>query len=136
VYGTLVSAAGPLVTAIILVALLAALQLQAGQLRPYLNMSLAFLALLQLSALIFNLLPWPSVDGWGIIAPFLPEAIQAQGRRFGEIGPLLLMLALFFVSPLKALFWDAISGAAALIGLGAWMALQGLQTFQFWRGLF
>ena len=56
-YGTLVSAAGPLVTAIILVALLAALQLQAVQLRPYLNMSPVFLALLQLSALIFNLLP-------------------------------------------------------------------------------
>ena len=46
------------------------------------------------------------------------------------------MLALFFVPPLKALLWDAISGAAALIGLAAWMALQGLQTFQFWRGLF
>ncbi len=48
---------------------------------PVLYAALAYLAMLQVTALIFNLLPCPGLDGWGIIEPFLPLTVRQWGRR-------------------------------------------------------
>jgi Zn-dependent protease len=134
VYGALVSAGGPLATALVLAVLVAVLQSGSRTLpaSPAINASLAFLALLELTALFFNLLPCPGLDGWGIIEPFLPAQIRATGRRLAPIAPVIFVLLLFFVPPLNAVFWDAIFQAATLIGLDARLAFQGLRIFQFW----
>jgi Zn-dependent protease len=134
--GALVSAGGPFATAVVLGILLAVLRAGSQSLAavPSLQASLAFLALLQLTALIFNLVPCPGLDGWGIIEPFLPSAVRAKGRQLAHLAPLLLMLALFFVPPLNSLFWDVVFRAGALIGLDARLAFQGLRMFQLWRG--
>jgi Zn-dependent protease len=136
VYGALVSAGGPLATAVVLGLLLAVLQAgwQTLAAAPVLEASLAFLALLELTALMFNLLPCPGLDGWGIIEPFLPSTIRAQGHRLAYIAPTILVLVLFFVPPLNAMFWDTIFQAAALVGLDPRLAFGGLRIFQFWRG--
>ena len=64
---------------------------------PALYAALAFLALLQVTALIFNLIPCPGLDGWGIVEPLLPEGGARPGQRMAMWGPIILVAALFLV---------------------------------------
>src|SRR5207237_4762394 len=81
IYGSLVSAGGPLGTAVVLAILMAlfAAVPQLSATAPVLYVALAFLALLQVTALIFNLIPCPGLDGWGIIEPFMPAPVRDLG---------------------------------------------------------
>lgn len=135
VYGALVSAGGPLATAVVLAILMVVLSAASEPLgrAPVLHAALAFLALLELTMLLFNLLPCPGLDGWGIVEPFLPGPVRRLGRRFAPIGPLVLLLALFFVPGLNRSFWNIVYDAGALIGLDNRLASIGFMLFQFWR---
>ncbi len=135
VYGALVSAAGPLATALVLVALMAVLEFlpQFGSVPQPLYAALAFLALLEVTALLFNLLPCPGLDGWGIIEPFLPSSLRELGRRMAPLGPLVLVMALFLVPGLNTWFWQFVYGFCAGIGLDPKLAWLGYGMFQFWR---
>jgi len=135
VYGALVSAGGPLATALVLGLLMIVINSAFKPVAPdpALYAALAFLALLQLTALLFNLLPCPGLDGWGIVAPFLPGKTRSWGRRTAPIAPLILVVGLFLVPGLSDWFWDVVYRACALIGLDPRVALFGLGLFQFWR---
>ncbi len=135
IYGSLVSAGGPLGTAVVLALLMAlfAAAPEMSKTAPVLYVALAFLALLQVTALIFNLIPCPGLDGWGIIEPFLPEPLQALGRRVAPIAILILVAALFFVPGLSRWLWQTVFAACALVGLDARAAFTGLRLFQFWQ---
>jgi Zn-dependent protease len=135
IYGALVSAGGPVGTAVVLAVLMllfSAVPQLAGT-APVLYAALAFLALLQVTALLFNLLPCPGLDGWGIVEPFLPASVRALGRRFAPIAILILVAALFFVPGLSRWFWQTVFAACAWIGLDARAAFLGLRMFQFWQ---
>jgi Zn-dependent protease len=134
-YGALVSAGGPLGTAVVLAALMAVFAAvpQLASTAPVLYVALAFLALLQVTALIFNLIPCPGLDGWGIIEPFLPAPLRALGRRVAPFAILVLVAALFFVPGLNRWLWQTVFAACALIGLDARAAFAGLRLFQFWQ---
>ena len=135
VYGALVSAAGPLATALVLVALMAVLEVlpQIGSVPQPLYAALAFLALLQVTVLAFNLLPCPGLDGWSIIEPFLPSGLRRLGRRMAPLAPLVLVVALFFVPGLNQWFWQTVYGICAWIGLSPKVAALGFRMFQFWQ---
>jgi Zn-dependent protease len=135
VYGALVSAGGPLATAAVLAVLMVVLNVASEPLAkvPVLQAALAFLALLELTMLLFNLLPCPGLDGWGIVEPFLPGTVRRWGRRFAPIAPLILLLALFFVPGLNNWFWSLVRSAGAVIGLDIRLAWIGFGLFQFWR---
>jgi len=83
--------------------------------------------------LVFNLLPCPGLDGWGIIEPFLPYSAQQWGRRAAMIAPVLLVLAFFFVPGPSRWFWDVVDAISLPIGLDTRVAWNGLGLFQFWR---
>jgi Zn-dependent protease len=83
---SLASAAGPIATALCAMALLF----------PFILISptdifnhfefwagLAFLASIEVSALVLNILPIPGLDGFGIISSFLPENVLSGVRGFG-----------------------------------------------------
>ena len=133
--GALVSAGGPLGTAVVLAALMALFSAvpQLPATAPVLYAALAFLALLQVTALIFNLIPCPGLDGWGIIEPFLPAPLRRLGRRVAPFAILALVAALFFVPGLSRWLWQTVFAACALIGLDARAAFAGLRLFQFWQ---
>src|SRR5262249_29440137 len=128
VYGALVAAGGapgaPLVPRLPLVLIYSAFQ--PGAPHPVLYAAFAFLALLHLTALLFNLLPCPGLDGWGIVAPFLPGKTRNWGRRTAPIAPIILVVGLFLIPGLNGWFWDVVYGACALIGLDPRVALFGL----------
>jgi Zn-dependent protease len=100
---------------------------------PVLYAALAFLALLQVTALIFNLIPCPGLDGWGIIEPFLPRPLRELGRGVAPIAILVLVAALLLVPGLSRWLWQIIFAVCTTIGLDARVAFAGLRLFQFWQ---
>jgi Zn-dependent protease len=130
---SLVSAAGPIATFVLLLILVAILRVGGSALGINLYAAVAFLALLQLTALVLNLLPVPGLDGWGIIAPWLPIALRQGANRVAGLAPALLFLAFFLVPAANETFWRAVFTFSGAIGLDARAALLGLRLFQFWR---
>jgi Zn-dependent protease len=132
---SLVSAAGPLGTLAVLILLLGVLAVAEGSsaVTPPLYAALSFLAFLQLTALVFNLLPIPGLDGWGIIQPWLPGAAGAAAARLAHIAPFLLLAAFLFVPAVNEMFWSVVIDVSRTIGLDMGGAMQGLRLFRFWR---
>ena len=67
---------------------------------------LGFLAYLQATAFVLNLLPIPGFDGFGIIRPHLHYDMQAQGDRIAQ-GTGVLLLVLFFFPPFQVAIRNA-----------------------------
>lgn len=128
-----VSAAGPLANLAVLAAIAAAFALgfdadSVSALWP----ALAMLAFVQAAAVILNLLPVPGLDGYGILAPFLPTEWRRAGDRAAGAG-LLLLTFLFLAAPgLGSTL--AMGGArlAVLSGIDLWSLVQGVRAFRFW----
>src|SRR5688500_5923431 len=80
-----VSLAGPLAN--LLVAILLGIILRfSSSIDESLLPGLSFLLVLQVSAVLFNLIPIPPFDGYGILEPFLPSAIRMQMDRFRGVA--------------------------------------------------
>jgi Zn-dependent protease len=130
-YGALVSAGGPLATALFLALLIPLVP--ATAVNPMLSAALSFLALLEVTAFLFNVIPCPGLDGWGIVEPFFPEQLRSIGRRMSPIGPLIVIVALIAIPEVNNNFWDTIYAACARIGVDPRVAAIGFTLFQFWR---
>jgi len=129
---TLVSAGGPAATLAVFLALLAILIAWRDLIGTPLQAALAFLAFLQLTALVFNLLPVPGLDGWGVLDPWLPGKLRELGRRWAGIAPLLLVVSLL-IPPVGRVFWDGVLALSHATRLDVWALGQGLRLFEFWR---
>lgn len=131
---SLVSLAGPAMTALVL-AVIGAILGGDGRwydLPPALGQALAFLALLQGSALILNLLPVPGLDGFGAIAPFLPADVRRKLEPYAGLALVLLFLGLFFVPMVNAAFFAAVDGLIGALGVNPIRAMLGWAAFRFW----
>jgi len=105
-WNSFVSLAGPLanVFVLIVIAMPFLLGMYSGQ-DSYIWPSLALLALFQAVAIILNLLPIPPMDGYGIIAPWLPSSLRTAANNFARVGIWVLFIALWYVKPLNMLLW-------------------------------
>jgi Zn-dependent protease len=130
---SLVSAAGPLATLAVFILLLVILRATEGTISAPFYAGLAFLAFLQLTALVLNLLPVPGLDGWGIIEPWLSYDLQEFGARAAPIAPALLFVTFLLVPPANEMFWRLVYDLARTIGFDAGGAAWGMRLFQFWR---
>lgn len=134
-YRSLVSAAGPLAN--ILCALL--LILPFDNLPYYLffwrapeefMMGIAFLAFLQLTAIMINLLPIPGLDGFGILEPFLPHELVELSNFIRPFGFMLLYLLVFIESPISDFFWNSVWTVTGFLSFDlAYYANEGLKLF-------
>jgi Zn-dependent protease len=95
--------------------------------------ALAFLALLQATAMILNLLPLPGLDGFGALRPYLPGNWAPGLQRIERGVTLAVLLAVFFVPGVGQALFSTASWAVGLLGIpdSAW--IDGYQTFHFWR---
>jgi Zn-dependent protease len=91
------------------------------------------LAMLQASVIVFNLLPIPGFDGWGIIEPYLPYHMREWALRVGPIAALLVLMVLLFVPAASAPIWAGIRFLMDLFGLNIREAFAAFNMFQFWR---
>ncbi|HQV94731.1 MAG TPA: hypothetical protein PLF41_09715, partial [Anaerolineales bacterium] len=96
-------------------------------------MAIAFLGLLQITAIIINLLPIPGLDGFGILEPFLPREIAEFSSFLRPFGFLILYLFVFVDSPISDLFWNTVWGVTELFSFNfAYYANEGLKLFLGW----
>jgi Zn-dependent protease len=127
-----VSLAGPaanLVLAILLVIVLNLLPLNSTGIWP----GLAFLALMQVSALVLNLIPVPPFDGYRSLVPFLNQQLRFNIDQYGNIIMLLFFVLLWYVPFVNTLFWNVVFQVSVWLHLPVFLAIQGLNLFQFWR---
>ncbi|MCP5473241.1 MAG: site-2 protease family protein [Lysobacterales bacterium] len=126
-----VSLAGPAMNLLLLVLLAGLLGLPAVAASEYAP-ALAFLALLQASAVVLNLLPLPGFDGYGAIWPYLPAHLRAQFDRYAGYAVLVLFLLLFMVPPFARAFWGLVGLLVDAVGVPLGLARLGYAEFRFW----
>ncbi|MFB9831590.1 site-2 protease family protein [Actinoallomurus acaciae] len=130
---SLISAAGPLANLAFAIVLGVVLTQLATSLDHALFWSaLAFLAFLQVTAAVLNLLPVPGLDGFGIIEPYLPRAWVAQANRVGGYAFIALM-ALLWIGPINRGFFSVIYHLTDLFGINSDLTTVGHALFQFWQ---
>ena len=130
-WSSAVSAAGPAANLVLTVVLAAALRVLPDSLEA-LRPALAFLVLIEVTSTIFNLLPVPPMDGFGILAAWLPASLVARARALGAAPVWILFFALAY-PPLGRGFWDGVYTALAALGVSPSLARHGLREFMFWR---
>jgi Zn-dependent protease len=94
---------------------------------------LAFLALLNITSTVFNLLPVPGFDGYGILRPWLPPVIRT---RLAGIEPIAIMavIALFLLVPGAARkLLGSVFTLGNFVGLDFNWVRIGLGAFYFWN---
>ena len=126
---SLVSLAGPAITALLaVVAFLAAQIAGAGLLRD----ALMLLAFFELMAFVLNMLPVPGFDGFGAIEPYMPEGVQRllSGKRLAVLNLILFALIFFMgyriIMPIMALIISPFD-------IDMEPVWRGFDRFHFWR---
>ncbi len=127
-----VSLAGPaanLFVAVILAIVLNFAPLSFGGIWP----GLAFLALMQVSAVVLNLIPVPPFDGYRALAPFLNRQLRFNIDQYGNIIMMVVFVVLWYVPFVNSIFWLVVGWISVRLQIPLSLALLGLSQFQFWR---
>ncbi|MFE1785674.1 site-2 protease family protein [Streptomyces sp. NPDC059506] len=132
---SLISAAGPLTNVVFAVVLMLPFllpDLGAGMPLPFLA-AIAFLALLQVTAAILNLLPVPGLDGYGIVEPWLSYNVRRQVEPVAPFG-LLIVFGCLWIPEVNAAFFGLVDAVMGLFGVEPYLPAFGLDWFRFWDG--
>ncbi|HEX7540863.1 MAG TPA: site-2 protease family protein [Anaerolineales bacterium] len=127
-----VSLAGPaanLVLAILLAIVLNFLPVISSGIWP----GLAFLALVQVSALVLNLIPVPPFDGYRALAPFLNRQLRFNIDQYSNIIMMVVFVVLWYVPFANNFFWLVVGWISLRFQIPLSLAMLGLSQFQFWR---
>ncbi len=93
--------------------------------------ALAYLGFLEVCALVFNLIPLPPLDGFGIIAPRLSPAVRQQALMFGNLGLLLLFVMLSYDGPIADMFWSEVFRLTDALRIPGELISMGMDQFRF-----
>jgi len=131
-----VSAAGPAANAIF-AALLALPFLLNGDgvfymERPIFWASIALLVFLQITAIILNLIPIPGLDGFGIIAPWLPLSVHRMLAPVYSFGFMLLIFLFWYVDAFSSFFWTAVWILILQLNIFPGLVEFGFNMYRFW----
>ena len=132
---SLMSLAGPasnLVVAIVLGIILSLAPVGPTGIWP----ALSFLLVLQISAVLFNLIPLPPFDGYNALEPFLPFNIRETVNQFRSAAIWIILLLFWYVPVVGDVFWGAVRGISTALGANWMLVAIGLDQFQFWKHIF
>ena len=116
--------AGPVangLVAIVLAVLLRVLPESTSYIWP----GLSFLLVLQIWAILFNLIPIPGLDGYGVIEPFLNPAIQMQMNRIRGYAIWILILVFWYIPVVGRFFSLIVTLISVTLGVDLSLAAQG-----------
>lgn len=91
---------------------------------------LAFLAYLQIMAVVLNLLPIPPFDGYGVIEPFLPEGIRMQVAQVRGAFIWIVFLVLWFIPLAGQVLGVVIFTFTSLLGIPSLLIATGYEQFR------
>ncbi len=126
---SLVSLAGPAITALLAVVAFLAAQIAGGGL---LRDALMLLAFFELMAFVLNMLPVPGFDGFGVIEPYMPDGVQRllSGKRLAVLNLILFALIFFMgyriIMPIMAMIISPFD-------IDMEPVWRGFDRFHFWR---
>ena len=134
---SLVSLAGPVANIIVLIVLGIALRFVPwwdnydahNSIWP----GIAFLALLQASAVVLNLIPLPPFDGYGILEPFLNPDLRERVNSMRMFIMLAVFVSLWGLPLVNDLFWSQVIVFSYRLGVPLDLAFLGLERFMFWK---
>jgi len=121
-WATLVSLAGPASNFILFLILAALLHPGTGLVdpdqsdQPAWAVVMGTMCVLELFSVLFNLIPIPPLDGYGIIEPYLDYESQTRMRSLGMMG-LFVLYMLFRFDPVMDFFRDTIDHLFDFFGL-------------------
>jgi len=102
-------------------------------LSPTLWEAMSVVVWLNCAAVVFNLIPIPPLDGFGIIAPVLSPSLRAAISSFSMFGLILVFVA-FSTSPaFSEFFRNAVTSMMHTLHVDPLLASLGLSEFMFWR---
>ncbi|MBT3313411.1 MAG: site-2 protease family protein [Anaerolineae bacterium] len=127
-----VSLAGPSANIILVIVIAILLQFAPATPSPFWA-GLAFLALLQIYAVVLNLIPVPPFDGFGIIEPYLSPEILERIEPIRGMMIWLVIAALWYVPFISNLFSTLIFSLAAILQIPFELVGAGYQKFFFWK---
>jgi Zn-dependent protease len=129
-----VSAAGPAANLVCLL-LLAALS-QFGIASRLLGVeaaaAVAFLAFLQGTAVLLNLIPIPGLDGYGVIEPFLSYRVRQSFEAIRPYGFIIIFLLFWTVPVFNRAFFSLVLNLLAVVTIRPELASLGYFLFRFW----
>jgi Zn-dependent protease len=94
--------------------------------------ALSFLAFLQVSALVLNLIPLPPFDGFGALEPYLPERIRTAVAQVSGLLPWVVFFLLWYVPEVYNVFWTAVVTLTHTLNVPLDLVERGLRDFRFW----
>lgn len=118
------SLAGPAANGLVAIIIILLLQVLPES-TSYFWPGLSFLFVLQVWSLIFNLLPVPGLDGYGVIEPFLNPAIQMQMERIRPYAIWVLLLAVWYIPFISEFIWTGIAIFSMILGVNWDLVVQG-----------
>lgn len=127
-----VSLAGPLanlLVAVIIGILLALPGIANSSLAP----ALAFLAYLQVYAVVLNLIPLPPFDGFGAIEPYLDSGLRANLAVVRQYLPWVVFILLWNVPVVGRAIALLVQIIASLLRIPSQAVFAGMQQFFFWQ---
>lgn len=93
--------------------------------------ALAFLAFIEIFALVLNLIPVPGLDGFGAIRPWLPFSWQVAASRLGMNAIFLVFLVLWFVAPARDAFYQVVFHVTAIANINPLLIFFGQSHMRF-----
>jgi Zn-dependent protease len=89
--------------------------------------------MLQVTAVLFNLIPIPPLDGYGIIEPLLDERTRMQLSQFGTWGIFLIFIAMWYIPPFYNGFFNMVLQVTHTLKIPGYLVTEGFNNFMFWR---
>jgi Zn-dependent protease len=128
----IISGAGPAVNAIWAVLLLLVVRIFGSDTaHPAFWFGLSFLAFMQITVTVLNILPIPGLDGYGILEPSLSYQTRRSLDQFKPYG-MLLVFALLFTPAINQVFFDVIYRLFELSGVPSDWSRFGSYLTRFW----
>jgi Zn-dependent protease len=86
---------------------------------------ISFLFVLQIWSILFNLIPIPPLDGYGVISPFLPAVISEPMERIRPYAIWVVIFALWFIPGFGNYVWNSVYDASMLFRVDWDLVVQG-----------
>ena len=87
---------------------------------------------LQICAVLFNMLPIPPLDGFGAIAPYMPEEFRQRMYASSNITFFGLLVVMWSYPPAGRAFWGVVNAICEFLGVPAVWGYYGYAAFRFW----
>ncbi len=129
-----VSLAGPATNAAlaVLIAMLFRLGIVPEDPNNSLSIALSYFGFLQVCATVFNMLPVPGFDGFGILAPFFSWEFREKAMSMSRMFYMIIFLLMWKVDSVSGAFFGVCFNVSQLLGINNSLVFNGMDEFRFW----